>query len=70
MYRITIEQVTWSEVVKQAWQKIADTGNERDDGPQYGYVDARGKEIDSTKILQQEVEELDVKAVIKAINGL
>lgn len=70
MYQITIEKVEKKEAVGREYQKIADSGNERDGGPRYAYVEFPSQKVIETTILRQSVEELDLAAVIKAVNNL
>ncbi len=67
MFRIEITEITEVEGTRQTYEKIADTGNETDGGPRYGYVIVPGlKEVES-EILKTRVEQLDLKAVLCAI---
>ena len=70
MYRIAIERVTRNPKTQRTWQKIADTGNMGDGGAVYGYAEYLGEEIDRVEVLKQELEEVDLKSVIRALNGL
>jgi hypothetical protein len=69
MYRIEVVEVTEREVgPSQAYQKISDA-----DGGKYAYVPVPNRnEVQKVerKVLTQEVETVDVAAVIKAINNL
>lgn len=71
-YTITITRSDEVEAERREWKQVADSGNERDDGPVYEYVTYPGVEHESTDILKQEIrdEGLDIKAVIRAINGI
>lgn len=70
MYKITIVKVERLTVVKRQYEKIADTGNPRDNGALYGYVESPGTELRETTMLEQTVEELDLTNVIKAVNSI
>lgn len=37
-YKITVREITSGEKVKDEWQRIADSGNEKDGGVVYGYA--------------------------------
>ena len=69
-YRIEITEVTKRVVGQlQAYQKTSDIPN----GGTYGYVPVPNRdEVQNIerKVLVQEVDTLDVAAVIKAVNGL
>lgn len=73
-YRVVIEMVTVAEVgPKREYKKLADTGNERDGGPVHGYVEVPDRvetEVVTTQVFEQVVEELDLLAVVRAVNGL
>lgn len=51
---------------------MADTGNKSDNGPLYDYATYPSTQTIETEILKQEIqdEQLDIKAIIKAINGI
>lgn len=70
-YKITItRKTTWRED-EQEYKKIAETGNPNGGGPVYGYVKKENalKAVE-TDILTQTVSDLDLTAVIKAINKM
>lgn len=85
-YKITIEKVETVEREKQVWvelsadyraelKKLHDSGvatSEQEIEYMRGgaYVPRIERERDSTTILQQTVDTLDLAAVIKAVNGL
>ena len=69
MYKITIEEI---KVVKKMggkeWMTI---GRDEDDKPAYGYTPEIDKEVEQTQIVYtQLIENLDLGAVIKAINKM
>src|SRR2546421_10348100 len=69
MYRVTIVKIDENVPDREReYKKIADTGNESDDGPVYGYVYADGTKTVETEIFKQRDEERDLAAVIKAVN--
>ena len=70
IYKIKITKVETIETTGREYQKVSDTGNERDNGAVFDYVDCiTEKEID-TDILIQELEKIDIPTVIKSINNL
>lgn len=71
-YKVSIKRIDVVDVIGQEWQKIADKGNEKDNGPVYAYVKLDRVQDRETELLTQEItdEGLDIKNVIKAINGL
>ncbi len=71
MFRIKIQEVVATQVQRQEYQKLAETGNKGDGGPVFGYVAIPGHFTTSERdMLIQEVDSLDLAAVIRAINGL
>jgi hypothetical protein len=70
MYKIEISKVEQVNVKKQSYEKVAETGNKRDSGPVFEYVPFDTVETRETNVLTQQVEDLDLAAVIKAINKL
>lgn len=70
MYKIVITKIGKEERVESDYRKIADTGNESDGGPIYGYVENKVIRSFETEILSQQVESLELAAVIKAINKI
>lgn len=72
-YKVTIERVDIKAVTKRSWEKLADSGNKEDRGPVYGYAEYPSREYETTTLLTQEISAengIDMKAVIKAINGI
>lgn len=69
-FRITIEKIEKVTVRDRDYQKLADTGNEKDGGPIYGYVNFEKETTTSITILDQRVDELDLPTVIKAVNKI
>ncbi len=70
MYRIQITKEEKVKTTDRDYKKVADTGNERDDGPVYEYVEFPSEKTVVTELLDQRVEGLDMEDVIKAINGI
>jgi cell fate (sporulation/competence/biofilm development) regulator YlbF (YheA/YmcA/DUF963 family) len=71
MYQITIIKIEQVKEIRRQYQKIADSGNEHDKGAIYGYVNMTDENVKKeTKILEQTVEQLDLAAVIKAVNKI
>jgi predicted transcriptional regulator len=70
MYKIEITHVEQVNRQDRSYEKVADTGNERDGGPVYEYVTFDAVKNIERKVLEQVVDNLDLAAVIKAINGL
>ena len=69
-FEITIKRIESVNVTRQEWKQVADSGNKRDDGAVYEYVGYPDVQDADTLILQQSVKELDIPAVIKAINNI
>lgn len=70
MYRVTITEITSEKRPTREYEKLADTGNDRDGGAVYGYVETEWWLRTEREVLKQEVEALDVAAVIRAVNNL
>lgn len=72
MIKIEITKTEEIEVTEREYEKVADSGNKEDGGAVYDYVPYKTTKKVSTTILQQEIEDdqVDIKAVIKAINKL
>lgn len=67
MYKVVISKITLEKVDTRDYEVI---GKKEDGGNAYGYVhDYEEKDVER-KVLEQLVEELDINAVIKAVNGL
>ncbi len=66
--RITKDEVL--DIKSQSYEKIADSGNEKDRGAVYAYVPYVKSEKRETELYKQTIEALDLLAVISAANGL
>lgn len=70
MYQIIIKKIEEVKRIEQEYRKIADSGNEEDNGAVYGYVSTEVEKEESKEIYNQSVEkEIDLFAVIKSFNG-
>ncbi len=77
-YKITIELIETVKKVGRDYEKIADTGNERDGGPVYAYVEYPNEETKATEVFSQQLdEELNsptdesvVTRVVKAVHKI
>ena len=70
MYQITIKKITPETRVRKEYQQIADSGNSKDGGAVYDYVTCEVTEDKEITILEQKVDDFDLKLVIRAINKL
>lgn len=74
MFRIVITEETEKEVTTQVWQTdLYDTQEEAEAAgatSRHGYVDKKETVIQQTQMLDQRVKELNLPAVIKAVNNL
>lgn len=70
MFKITIVEIETINKKSRAWEKIAETGNQRDGGAVFDYVDSVEEVDRETTVLEQTVRTLDLPAVIKAVNQL
>jgi hypothetical protein len=65
-------QIVKQEMVTDAslvWQRVADSGNERDGGPVYAYVSCPVTILKETHIYMQVVDALDIELVVSAVNS-
>ena len=69
MYKIVITKIEKRDIIDREYQKVADSGNERDDGAVYDYVEFPSTKIVESEVYTQKVEELDIKTVIDAVNS-
>ena len=71
-YRVTIEKIRRVKLEGTTYKVIADTGNEQDDGKVYAYVPNGEIEFkeDSWYVFRQRLSDLDMAAVIMAVNGM
>lgn len=70
MFKITITETRTETQPRKEYRQVADTGNPRDGGKVYEYVAADLPTTVQRDVLTQEVETLDLAAVIKAVNNL
>jgi hypothetical protein len=69
-YTVTITKVeTDVPYTKRTWVKVVDVPDEKHEEI-YRYVDSDAEKDIETKIYEQEVEDLDLPEVIKAVNGM
>ena len=74
MYKITIEKITSEKKVVEEYQKLREPYDDEknkdyEDDRQYGYVEVNNMVHIETKVFEQQVEDLDLKKVIEAINN-
>ncbi len=67
MYKITITKIDERTFLQKKWNKFTDN---KDVEEQYKYVETEVTEKENTTILEQTVEDIDLPAVIKAINKI
>ena len=65
MFRITVEEVREVEKLEKEWQKLRDGVDSK---PEYGYVQTKNMVLEVANVYTQEVEKLDLVAVINAVN--
>jgi hypothetical protein len=68
MYEIKIVKKEKYNTTDKSWEKIADTGNEKDNGAVYDYVETEVTREKEEAVYTQHVEKLDLKEVIDAVN--
>ena len=67
--KITVIKIETKKYTKSRYEKIADTGNEKDNGAVYDYVQSEDEEEVETTLFEQTVEDMpDLMEVIKAFN--
>lgn len=64
-YKITIEQTSREQIKTREYKQI---GVKEDGDPKYGYVDDEKTEDVKREVYSQRVDELDLVAVINAVN--
>ena len=64
------DHVAMGEGFSSTYERIADTGNERDGGPVYAYVKKPVINTNKNVVFEQTLEDLDVTAVIRAANKI
>lgn len=71
-HRFTIEITEHVPVVRKGrdWLKVADTGNEKDGGPIYAYIDVDVEKIEDRVILKMELDTIVIEDVVRALLGL
>jgi hypothetical protein len=70
MFRIEVKQINSEVRDVEKWVKLREqvAGEDAGSTPEYGYVTRRELVKDERVILTQEVENVDLKALIRAIN--
>lgn len=70
--RIFVSEIEDVQINKREYQRVADTGNKRDNGAVYEYVEFKDTEKVETVIFKQEMPEgkFDLVEVIKAVNSI
>lgn len=66
-YKIRIERTEKKLVKSESYEKVADTGNERDGKSIYAYVPKNEEKEFLTNVLSLEVEEINLEKIIEAI---
>lgn len=70
IYRIKISKIETVKHIARTYEKTSDTGNKEDEGAIYQYVEYPTTKEVVTTVLKQEKEDIDISAIIKAINNL
>lgn len=71
MIIVEIRNVKQIEIEENSYEVLQNTGNKGDGGPVYGWVPCKKtKTVDHVVFLQHFDEEIDLKSIIKAINGI
>lgn len=69
-YLITIKEKTIEEFTESTYEKVADTGNEKDGRSIYDYVKHPSTRTIEREVFSQEIDDLDLVEVIKAVNKI
>lgn len=69
-FTVTIKRHEEKTVPHQVWQKVADSGNERDKGAIYDYAKTERLETSTIDVFEARREELDIDNVICAVLGI
>lgn len=64
MFKITVEEVKTEEKLVKEWQKLTDDSSDK----QYGYVQTRDMVETEATLFYQEVDAIDLVAIIDAVN--
>ena len=67
-FKITVQEQRETTRRGEKWVKLADTGNEKDGGTLYGWVDATMVDTQTIEIYEQSVDDLDVKKLAIFLN--
>lgn len=70
IYKVKISKIETVNHIGRTYEKTSDTGNKEDKGAVYQYVEYPTTKEVITTILKQEKEDIDISAIIKAINDL
>ena len=70
MYEIIVKKTETITVNSKNWLKVADSGNEHDNGSVYDYRDCDEEKTESTEIYRQTVGSLQLADVIRAVNKI
>jgi len=70
MFEIIIKRQEIVTKVEGTYQKVADTGNERDRGAVYDYVNHEVTKEIEVEVYRQKVDSLDLAQVVAVVNGI
>lgn len=68
-YVLSITRYSYEKIIKKEWERIADTGNEKDGKSVYGYVDREETKNVEDNVCRQEIDKANIRAIIAAANG-
>ena len=70
-FTVTIKENCKSTKQHQEWVRVADTGNPIGGGPVYAYAPPKEIVVSVERtLMEQTVDDLDLQAVIRAVNGM
>ncbi len=69
-YRIVITEEKVVKIREKEYERLADTGNDKDGGVVYGYVWSDGEETQKANVLDLTVDELHLQEILDAVTGV
>lgn len=70
MFEIVVREIKSVPTMVQEYQKVSDTGNEKDRGPVYAYVNVEKTKQVEVDVYRQTVDRLNLVSVIAAVNAM
>ncbi len=67
-FRIVVTEIREVPNTKREHHRVSETGNERDDGPIWAYVEVGGVQEEEREVFRQELDQIDLFKIIQAVN--